>query len=325
MHVTASCRPVSSVTVVAPQPGAEVTPAASYDQLTVTFDLNQPPHPPPLHAGTGVEAASTRCGRDERQRRRRRARDRGSASGLTRSERDGGRRRPRRGRPRPRPRAGAPRLRALRSDLRRRRRTRASASRSAGRGGCRPAAPRRSPAPAKPRFVALAGRARCRFGFGAAARPRRVGGRRVPRGAHGGRGAVRRRGLRGRGARRRGVGVATVLAWRRPGVHPPLASRASSALPGVRRASESTPRFRRPRVARASGDDAFVGASAICGDARPRGPAGGSSGCGTDPAQAGPASAATSAAAHAATSAAPRRFVLRRDDVPVDIRPSLFR
>ena len=31
----------------------------------------------------------------------------------------------------------------------------------------------------------------------------RVGGRRVPRGAHGGRGAVRRRGLRGRGARRR--------------------------------------------------------------------------------------------------------------------------
>jgi len=42
---------VSCVTVTAPQPAVLATPAASYDQPTVTFDLNQPPQPPPLHEG----------------------------------------------------------------------------------------------------------------------------------------------------------------------------------------------------------------------------------------------------------------------------------
>lgn len=61
MHVSV-VPPVSSVTVVAPQPGAEVTPAWSYDQVTVTFDLNHPLHPPPLHDGTGVDAAKPTSG-----------------------------------------------------------------------------------------------------------------------------------------------------------------------------------------------------------------------------------------------------------------------
>ena len=121
-HVTAEPA-VSSVIVVGPQPG-DVSPAGSYDQLTVTFDLNQPPHPPPLHAGAGVEAADPTFGPMSVARTARSAMPR-IRIGLTRSERDGGRRCPRRGRPRPRPRAGAPRLRALRSDPGRRRRTRA--------------------------------------------------------------------------------------------------------------------------------------------------------------------------------------------------------
>jgi len=79
------------------------------------------------------------------------------------------------------------------------------------------------------------------------------------------------------------------------------------------------------RVAGTSRVAALTGASAIRGEASLRGPAGGSSGVGTGPAQAGPASAATRAAAHAATAISPRRSVRRRDDVLVDTRPSLFR
>jgi hypothetical protein len=54
---------VSSVIVVDPQPVAPETPPASYDQLTVTFDLNQPPQPPPLHEGAGMDAAPAVSGR----------------------------------------------------------------------------------------------------------------------------------------------------------------------------------------------------------------------------------------------------------------------
>ena len=203
--------------------------------------------------------------------------------GLTRSERGGGRRHPRRGRPRPRPRAGAPRLRALRSDLRRRRRPRASASRSAGRGGCRPAAPRRSPPPVRPSSsLRFAGRARWSTGFGAVARRAEAAAGAclavgtvaeepyvgagcgvavlVGAGAGAGAGAVTLR-LAAAGSAP-AFGVACVVG----------AARGASGV-GVDASVPAT------RVARGSGDDAFVGASAICGDARPRGPAGGSSGC----------------------------------------------
>ena len=134
----------------------------------------------------------------------------------------------------------------------------------------------------------------------------------------------RRRRLRGRGARRRSALRPSF--WRPPGVHPPAASSpASSALSRVRRASESTPRSRRlvspgPRASLPSPAPPRSAAMPRCA-ARPVD----RRAVGTDPAQAGPVSAATSAAAHAATSVAPRRFVFRRDDVPVGIRPSLFR
>src|SRR4029079_15485500 len=113
---------VSSVMVVPPHPGALATPAGSYDQVTVTFDLNQPPQPPPLHAGEGIEAAPPSSGPMSV------ATTTASASnririGLTGSGRDGGRRRPRRVRPRPRPRAEGPRRRASRPDPGRTRRT----------------------------------------------------------------------------------------------------------------------------------------------------------------------------------------------------------
>jgi hypothetical protein len=68
-----------------------------------------------------------------------------------------------------------------------------------------------------------------------------------------------------------------------------------------------------------------VGAVAIRGDASLRGPVGGSSGAGADVAKDGPASASASVAAHAAAHTPLRRSVRRRDDVPVDIRPSLSR
>ena len=68
-----------------------------------------------------------------------------------------------------------------------------------------------------------------------------------------------------------------------------------------------------------------VGALAIRGDASLRGPVGGSSGVGPDAAQAGPASARANVAAHAEAHTLLRRSVRRRDDVPVDIRPSLSR
>jgi len=79
------------------------------------------------------------------------------------------------------------------------------------------------------------------------------------------------------------------------------------------------------RVVLASGFVAFVGASAIRGDASLRGPAGGSSGVGAWAAQAGPVSAGHRIAAHAATTIPLRRSVRRRDDVLVDTRPSLLR
>jgi hypothetical protein len=68
-----------------------------------------------------------------------------------------------------------------------------------------------------------------------------------------------------------------------------------------------------------------VGADAIRGDASLRGPVGGSSGAGADAAKDGPASARASVAAHADAHTPLRRSVRRRDDVPVDIRPSLSR
>ena len=68
-----------------------------------------------------------------------------------------------------------------------------------------------------------------------------------------------------------------------------------------------------------------VGAVAIRGDASLRGPVGGSSGAGADAAKDGPASARASVAAHAEAHTPLRRSVRRRDDVPVDIRPSLSR
>jgi hypothetical protein len=72
-------------------------------------------------------------------------------------------------------------------------------------------------------------------------------------------------------------------------------------------------------------DDSLVGASsAIRGAASLRAPTGGLSGVGPDAASAGVESAAASTE-HAPTAIPPRRFVLRRDDVPVDIRPSLLR
>jgi hypothetical protein len=68
-----------------------------------------------------------------------------------------------------------------------------------------------------------------------------------------------------------------------------------------------------------------VGAVAIRGDASLRGPLGGSSGAGADAAQAGAASIRARVAAHAEAHTPLRRSVRRRDDVPVDIRPSLSR
>jgi hypothetical protein len=68
-----------------------------------------------------------------------------------------------------------------------------------------------------------------------------------------------------------------------------------------------------------------VGAVAIRGDASLRGPLGGSSGDGADAAQAGPASIRARVAAHAEAHTPLRRSVRRRDDVLVDIRPSLSR
>jgi hypothetical protein len=68
-----------------------------------------------------------------------------------------------------------------------------------------------------------------------------------------------------------------------------------------------------------------VGAEAIRGDASLRGPVGGLSGAGADAAKDGPASARASVAAHAEAHTPLRRSVCRRDDVPVDIRPSLSR
>jgi len=69
----------------------------------------------------------------------------------------------------------------------------------------------------------------------------------------------------------------------------------------------------------------LVGASAIRGAASLRAPTGGLSGVGADAPKAGVESAAASIAEHAATAIRPRRSVSRRDDVPVDIRPSLSR
>jgi hypothetical protein len=73
--------------------------------------------------------------------------------------------------------------------------------------------------------------------------------------------------------------------------------------------------------------DLLTGASAIRGAASLRGPAGGSSGVGIVAAaeNAGADSAAASIVTHAATRILPCRSVCRRDDIPVDIRPSLFR
>jgi hypothetical protein len=76
-----------------------------------------------------------------------------------------------------------------------------------------------------------------------------------------------------------------------------------------------------PRVA----GGVAVGAEAIRGDASLRGPTGGSSGAGADAAPDGPASARASVAAHADAHTPLRRSVRRRDDAPVDIRPSLSR
>jgi hypothetical protein len=72
-------------------------------------------------------------------------------------------------------------------------------------------------------------------------------------------------------------------------------------------------------------DAPLVGASAIRGAASLRAPTGGLSGVGADAPKAGGESAAASIAEHAATAIRPRRSVSRRDDVPVDIRPSLSR
>jgi hypothetical protein len=78
------------------------------------------------------------------------------------------------------------------------------------------------------------------------------------------------------------------------------------------------------RVVRGDADEA-TDASAICGVASLRAPTGGLSGVGPDAAKAGAESAAASSMEHAATAIPLRRSVLRRDDVPVDIGPSLFR
>lgn len=79
------------------------------------------------------------------------------------------------------------------------------------------------------------------------------------------------------------------------------------------------------RLASAAPDEALVGASAMRGAASLRAPTGGLSGVGPDAANAGVESAAASSAEHVATTIPPRQFVDRRDDAPVDIRPSLFR
>jgi hypothetical protein len=79
------------------------------------------------------------------------------------------------------------------------------------------------------------------------------------------------------------------------------------------------------RVAVEEADDPLAGASAIRGAASLRAPTGGLSGVGPDAAKAGAESAAASSMEHAATAIPLRRSVLRRDDVPVDIGPSLFR
>ena len=72
-------------------------------------------------------------------------------------------------------------------------------------------------------------------------------------------------------------------------------------------------------------DDGLTGASTIRGAASLRAPLGGSSGVGVDAPYAAPESAAASRLAHAATAIRVRRSIRRRDDVLVDIRPSLFR
>jgi len=79
------------------------------------------------------------------------------------------------------------------------------------------------------------------------------------------------------------------------------------------------------RVARSASVDPSTGAEAIRGEASLRGPVGGLSGAGADAAKDGPASARASVAAHAEAHTPLRRSVCRRDDVPVDIRPSLSR
>jgi hypothetical protein len=79
------------------------------------------------------------------------------------------------------------------------------------------------------------------------------------------------------------------------------------------------------RLVREEPDDTLAGASAIRGVASLRAPTGGLSGSGPDAANAGTGSAAASSAAHAATAIPLRRSVRRRDDVLVDIRPSLVR
>jgi hypothetical protein len=78
-------------------------------------------------------------------------------------------------------------------------------------------------------------------------------------------------------------------------------------------------------VVAADGDAALTGAFVIRGAASIRDPFGGSSGVGTEPPHAGPASMPATAVAHAATRIRLRRSVRRRDDVLLDIRPSLFR
>ena len=59
-----------------------VTPAGSYDHVTVTLDRNQPPQPPPLQAAEGGPAlrSPTRVPRPSPRRGRRRGREAGEAS-----------------------------------------------------------------------------------------------------------------------------------------------------------------------------------------------------------------------------------------------------
>ena len=189
-----------------------------------------------------------------------------------------------------------------------------------------------SRAPAKSASVALAGRAGCRFGLGAVRPSRRGGDRRVPAWAP----VVvelwvEAAGLRCRRARRAawpasvagcGFGVATLPAP--AGVASAFgvacvvcAARGASGV-GVDASvpvGRSRPGLGRRRLRRRLRDlrrclAARPGRWIVGRRHWPR-PGG------------GPVSAAARAAAHAATSVTPRRFVFRRDDVPVGIRPSL--